>query len=250
MKRRILTILVVICMIFSIVPFSACENITEILDEALRLEELEDYVQNLEEENLMLKSELATLKFELKYPDHVVGNEDLIELINVNLKVTDQENGGDALIVTDKAQVVINGGSYHGGQTPFGGAGNTAVWVKSTEAKVTINDGYFYINGLATDEEGNKDSGHIDLIYCSAGTIEINGGWFEGANSDVWLLNCKDASYLNGTASIIVKGGTFVNFNPAEVYTEPTQPISYVAEGYQVVPEVVGEDTYYKVIKQ
>ncbi|MBE6021353.1 MAG: hypothetical protein E7228_06420, partial [Clostridiales bacterium] len=39
----------------------------------------------------------------------------------------------------------------------------------------------------------------------------------------------------NATGAITVSGGTFYGFNPAEVYTEPDQPESFVAEGYSSV---------------
>lgn len=233
-----------VCMVFGIASFSAC-GLTDALDMTLELEELYDQVEELEAENEALKSEVATLKFENMYPDHVIGGEDVVELLKVKIEV---EGDGDAVVASDKAQVTINGGSYDGGQTSFGGAGNTAVWVKSADAKVVINDGYFYIDGLAVDEEGNKDKGHIDLIYCSAGTIEINGGYFEGADSDVWLLNCKDDSYADGTASIVVKGGTFVNFDPSNCVSEG-EGTNFVAEGYVVVKETVEGVDYYTVVE-
>lgn len=152
-----------------------------------------------------------------------------------NIKIT-VLNEGDAITVKGVAQVTINNGTYDGGQTPFGGAGNTALWVKESTAKVVINGGTFICNGLAYDEEGNIDVGHIDLIYCSAGTIEINGGFFKGADDTVWLLNCKDSAYNENTAKIEVKGGTFVNFDPSNCVSEGVGT-NFVAEGYEVIAE-------------
>lgn len=209
-------------------------------------EELAEKVVDLTEKVEDLEVEVATLKFEAAFEDRIVGGENVVELVKTALKVN--EGAGDALTVIDKATVTINGGSYNGGQTPFGGAGNTAVWVNSIDAKVIINDGVFTISGLAVNEDGVKDTGHIDLIYCSAGTIEINGGWFEGADSDVWLLNCKDAAYKDGTAKIVVKGGTFVNFDPSNCVSEG-EGTSFVPEGYVVVKETREGIDYYTVVK-
>ena len=160
------------------------------------------------------------------------------------------DNAGDCVTVDNDCTVTISGGEFDANQTPFGGDGNTALWVKHENAVVIINDGKFTCKGLATDEDGILDTGHIDLIYCSAGTIEINGGWFEGADNSVWLLNCKDSSYQNNKASIVVKGGTFVNWNPADNVSEG-EHINFVAEGYMVIEEVQENgDIWYKVVTQ
>lgn len=61
------------------------------------------------------------------------------------------------------------------------------------------------------------------------------------------MLNCYDANREAGTAKIIVTGGTFVNFNPADCYAEGAHT-NFVADGYKVVSEVKGSDTYYTVV--
>ena len=45
------------------------------------------------------------------------------------------------------------------------------------------------------------------------------------------MLNCYDANRKAGTAKIIVTGGTFVNFNPADNYAEG-EHTNFVAPGY------------------
>ena len=160
--------------------------------------------------------------------------------INAIIDVDSIKGATDAITVT-AGTATITGGFYDAGQTPFGGDGNTAVWANG--GNVVITDGTFYSSGLAAG-----DTGHIDLIYCGLGTITIEGGFYYAENNTVWLLNCKDANYANGTAKIIVKGGTFVNFNPADVHGEPTNPTSYVAEGYTVTESEHGSDTWYTVV--
>lgn len=129
---------------------------------------------------------------------------------NLNAKAAIEVEAGNA--------VTINGGHFDGGTTPFGGAGNMAVWANGKRAKVTINDGYFTNTGLAKDDEGNLDVGHIDLIYASDDAyIRINGGFFVGADDTVWLVNCQD----NSGAKIEIYGGTFVNWNPKTEVTAP-----------------------------
>ena len=228
-KVLIATLLILIMSAFTL---SGC-TFSEALDNVVELQELREQNAHLTEENTQLKEELATLKFSLEFPDGIVDTD--VILNNVNRTVEDLSNG-DCLQVTGNAVVVINGGKFNGGHTPLGGAGNTAVWCNSADAKVVINGGEFTIGGLA---EG--DVGHIDLIYCSAGTIEINGGTFMGEDDTVWLVNCKDANYIDNTASIVIKGGTFVNWNPADNCSEG-EHTNFVPEGYIVVSEVINQD--------
>lgn len=106
-------------------------------------------------------------------------------------------------------------------------------------ASLTINGGYYYGGGTA--------------IQVQKGTLVINGGTFavEPYSSPDYgykfLLNCIDANYKNGTAKIIVKGGTFVNFDPSNNAAEG-EGTNFVAEGYKVVSEQHGTDTWYTVV--
>lgn len=85
---------------------------------------------------------------------------------------------------------------------------------------------------------------HTHVLYSYSGTINVYGGSFKllDENPDLdakghckFLLNCYDANYTAGTAKINVYGGKFYNFNPAEAYSEPNGPVSYVAPGYHVI---------------
>ena len=110
--------------------------------------------------------------------------------------------------------------------------GSYGLWNNGTTGKIVINDG-------VTIEA------QTHAVYAEKGVIEINGGTFKltnwaDAEKDVngnlkFLINCYDANYKNGSANIIVKGGKFYDFNPAESYGEPNGPVSFVAEGYSVV---------------
>lgn len=59
-------------------------------------------------------------------------------------------------------------------------------------------------------------------------------------------MNCYDANRAGGTASIIVSGGTFVNFNPANCQAEG-DGTNFVKDGYTVTSKGKGEDTLYTV---
>ena len=97
--------------------------------------------------------------------------------------------------------------------------------------------------------------GNIHAVYVLEGTAIIEGGTYsvqqkypDAAKADGFVLNCYDANRANGTAKIIVKGGTFINFNPADCWAEG-EHTNFLASGYTVKSEVKGNDTYYTVVK-
>lgn len=103
-------------------------------------------------------------------------------------------NGGYALNVRKGANLTITGGSYYGG--------GTAVQVQ--EGTLTITGGHFAVEAFGEPYGYN------------------------------FLLNCVDSAYKNGSAKIIVKGGTFVNFDPSNNTAEGAGT-NFVADGYKVV---------------
>ena len=97
--------------------------------------------------------------------------------------------------------------------------------------------------------------GNIHAVYVLEGTAIIEGGTYsvqqkfsDPVKADGFVLNCYDANRTNGTAKIIVKGGTFINFNPADCWAEG-EHTNFLASGYTVKSEVKGNDTYYTVVK-
>ena len=97
-------------------------------------------------------------------------------------------------------------------------------------------------------------NGNIHAVYVLEGTAIIQGGFYsvqqkypDSAKADEFVLNCYDANRANGTAKIIVTGGTFVNFNPADCQAEGAHT-NFVADGYKVVTENHGTDTWYTVV--
>ncbi len=64
------------------------------------------------------------------------------------------------------------------------------------------------------------------------------GGTFDLVKTDEYpdwgtnyLINCLDANYKNGTAKVIITGGTFVDFDPANNRAEGVGT-NFVAAGY------------------
>ena len=91
--------------------------------------------------------------------------------------------------------------------------------------------------------EGGHYNGNIHAVYVLEGVAEIKGGTFEvqqkypdADKADEFVLNCYDANRENGTAKIIVTGGTFIGFNPGDCKAEGNGT-NFVAPGYASVCE-------------
>ena len=117
-----------------------------------------------------------------------------------------------------------------------------------------VNDAFaFDVQGGHLIIESGNFYGNDHVVYVWTGTAEIRGGRFEVmTNSDSnitnYVLNCYDANYKNGTAHIIVTGGTFINFNPADCAAEGAHT-NFVAEGYKSV-KVSDSPLTYEVVPE
>lgn len=161
--------------------------------------------------------------------------------LNLDAKIVSPDDMGNnstnfcALIVD--ANTTINATANGGIDT--GKNGGYAINVRNG-ANLTINNGYYYGGGTA--------------VQVQKGTLTINGGTFAcepfgapyGSN---FLINCVDSAYKNGSAKVIIKGGTFINFDPSNNSAEGAGT-NFVADGYTVKSEVKGNDTYYTVVKK
>ena len=154
--------------------------------------------------------------------------------LNTVLKAT---KATDVVTATGAETVVnINGGYYDAGDQ------DCAVWAKDG-ATVNIYGGTFTHNGDGTDA---TSAHHYDMIYAGAngGKINIYGGTYSAKSGGVWLLNEKD-----NQGEIVVYGGTFVNWNPADNVSEGKNT-NFVAEGYVVLVTESGDDTLYTVVSK
>lgn len=112
---------------------------------------------------------------------------------------------------------------------------------------VDVQDG-----GTVVIEDGTY-VGNIHAVYVQKGTAEIRGGKYsiqqtypEAAKAYGFVLNCYDANRKNGTAKILVSGGEFVKFNPADCVAEG-EGTNFVIAGYKSVAS--GTDVW-KVVKE
>lgn len=109
-------------------------------------------------------------------------------------------------------------------------------------------------DGSSLTIENGTFKSNVHAVYVLKGNAEIKGGeysiqqvYFQEENKDYeFVLNCYDANRKKGTASIIVSGGTFVNFNPANCQAEG-DGTNFVKDGCTVTSKGKGEDTLYTV---
>ena len=136
-------------------------------------------------------------------------------------------SGYDAVFQIDNADakvIIKNGKVVAVEQSGSAGKYTMAIWASKAGCEVTLE-------GLDVSQKiTHTDDPQMDMIYASGGTITINSGNFV-SGTPAWTLNCNDTSYKNGTAKIIVKGGTFVGFDPANNKAEG-EGTSFVAAGY------------------
>ena len=164
--------------------------------------------------------------------------------LQLDKKIISPDNMGNnknnfiALIVD--ADTTINAGPEGGIDT--GTNGGYAINVRKG-ATLTINSGDYYGGGTA--------------VQVQEGELIINGGFFavEPYSNPTYgynfLLNCLDANYKADPkkANIIVKGGTFVNFDPSNNTAEGAGT-NFVADGYSVIcEEQANGDKWYTVVK-
>lgn len=97
---------------------------------------------------------------------------------------------------------------------------------------VDVQDG-----GKLVIEDGTY-VGNAHAVYVYEGTAEIRGGKYsiqqKSSNPDPYgyVLNCYDKNRENGIAKIIVSGGEFVKFNPADCVAEGAHT-NFLAPGYK-----------------
>ena len=145
-----------------------------------------------------------------------------------------QINNADAKVLIKNGNIVAIENTGSAGKYAM------AIWACKAECEVTLE------NLNVSQKITHTDDPQMDMIYASGGTIIINSGNFE-SGTPAWTLNCKDAAYKAGTANIIVKGGTFTGFDPANNKAEG-ENTNFVAAGYKSVDN--GNGTYTVIVNE
>ncbi len=211
---------------YTVVSKSNSEGLKTVLANGGKLTVSEEIETNNSGDNaadrvIISKPTTLNLNAKIVFPDNMGNNNtnfcalivDADTTINAgeNGGIDTGRNGGYALNVRKGANLTITGGSYYGG--------GTAVQVQ--EGTLTITGGHFAVEPFSDARYGYE-----------------------------FMLNCIDAAYKNGTAKIIVKGGTFVNFDPSNNSAEGAGT-NFVADGYKVVSATqTNGDIWYTVVAE
>ena len=146
------------------------------------------------------------------------------------LEFTGATTTNPGIMAKGKQQYTITGG----GKIDAGG--RIAIEANGEDVVINLGGTMFGRPTYVNDRSG------AELIYCYLGTINITEGIFKNNGEDKsCMLNCYDANYRDGKANIIVTGGKFYDFDPAN-NTAEGPGTSFVPDGYESVPSVVEED--------
>jgi hypothetical protein len=194
--------------------------------------------------NMMKKSGTVKLGEDTTTSTYTGGitskNETTLNLNGKNLTFSGSTTNNPSIMTRGQQKLTIMG------KGTFDAAGRIAVETNGADTVINLSgtSGFFAAEPTyVTDRSGGE------LIYCYLGTINISAGVFKNLGDDkTFLLNCYDANYRAGTAKIVVTGGKFYDFNPADNSAEG-EHTSFVPEGYHVEASTDGDSTVYTVKK-
>lgn len=108
-------------------------------------------------------------------------------------------------------------------------------------------------DGATLTIENGTFVGNVHAIYVFEGSLFVHGGTYSiqqkytnAAQADEFVLNCYDASRRNGSATISVSGGSFINFDPANCQAEGIAT-NFCADGYTTTSTTNNGETIYTV---
>lgn len=185
-----------------------------------------------------------------------------------DVKFTDNVDPAKTIVAADGSNVEINANGKTVANTDdiwsdddwslVSAQGGAALTVKGNGTfKAKENDCYAVDvrDGSELVIEDGTFIGNVHAVYVLKGTAYIKGGFYsvqqkypDANKANEFVLNCYDANRANGTANIIVTGGTFVNFNPANCQAEGAHT-NFVKEGYKVLAtKQMNGDVWYTVV--
>ena len=170
----------------------------------------------------------VVLENDFKLPEMgiVIDKEVTINLNGCTISAPNDEIGDGVFHVVAGAKLIIEGEGIIDAECIS--EYKMAIWADGGE--VVINGGTY------TNSSTDGTDTQYDLIYASnGGIITINGGTFD-CKTPRWTLNQKDekaSTPETEAGTVIVRGGTFKNYDPSFSQTE-NPPANFVAEGYTI----------------
>jgi hypothetical protein len=151
------------------------------------------------------------------------------------------------LNLPDATQQTVNrtGITVGGGNVTFSGRfGGIATAANPYLAAAVVQ------NGASLTVNGGNYIGGTSAMVVEEGTLTVNGGYFEAQlEGRAFTIRCEEEAYLSGAAKVIIQGGDFLNWNPADNDSQG-DGTSFLAEGYTVVSYESDQGTLYSVVKE
>lgn len=219
MKRRLLSAFLAVMMVLTMAPVAFAADTS-----------VDSYDSLVEAINSASDGDTITLNGDIDVQQTLVVTQDLTldlaghKLYNTNDLWDDQDNNWSLISVRENGDLTITGN----GTLDAKKDDCYAVDVQDENAKATLENGTFV--------------GNITTVYVFEGTLVVKDGSYSikqlnsnGVQSQYGLtINCYDQNYKNGTAKVLITGGTFAHFNPVDNAAEGTGT-NFATSGYETV---------------
>lgn len=255
----------------------------EVTDAVEGLAKTDEVKQVIEEYAKKIKSDVLSeliqngVSMTLSTDLHISGQNGFVLTNNTELDLggkeitADGSKYGDTVVVGNGANVTLKNGTVLPSESASLANASATILVKTSdechltlENMTVIGEPYaVYLNNAnpnttITIKGGeyytNTETNNGPALYIQKGGKAIieDGTFGKKGEKNVYLLNLLDSLTKDNGKDvrefIIVKGGKFYNFNPAEAYCEPHTPVSFVADGYKAEASNDGDDVIYTVV--
>lgn len=215
MKRKLLSVLLTLCLAFSLLPTAALADAGEPVAEinGTGYSTLSAAIEEADDEDTIVMTRDCTVAGAITFP---AGKRLTVDLNGKTITATGSNTGGWAII---NGTVTFKGAGYLGDTTH-----ESVGYLLNVNENAVLN-----IEGTATYESGLT----VVQMQGANSKCSILGGTFVGGTYDgkYWTLNKIDA--YRDTATIQVSGGTFKGFDPSNGHTENPED-NFLAPGYGV----------------
>ena len=244
MKKKILAVFLSLCMAMSLLPVTALATGDEETETQTPTESSITTEEALKEAiKAAQPGGIVTLDEDIAITAPVVINKQITLDLN-NKTISASKAIWNTTDANDWSLISVR----EGGNLTITGDG-TLQTIENDSYAVDVMDG-----GSCTIESGTF-VGNVHAVYVLQGRLVVNGGTFSvqqkysDTQPDEFVLNCFDANYKNGSSSITVNGGKFVNFNPADCEAEG-EGTSFMSSDCESKDTEEGGTTYWDVTKK
>ena len=155
-------------------------------------------------------------------------------------------NGTAAVIKATNEKVCPSGNP---GIAAISMTGGGRVEIKNGKIEAGMKFGVDVAGGGTLTVTKGEITGSTTAVQVTKGTANLSGGTFRinpETSKQGYLLNCIDANYQDGTAKIVVTGGTYEGFDPADNSAEG-EGTNFVKDGYASQADGAGHYTVAKI---